>query len=89
MPKKTQEEIGDEDVDVPDYFYKILVKENGNTLDVLGFVMPNKEQNKPLRNFVVPVDKIEQLTGINFFEKLDKKQQEFLEKAVNLKNWKF
>jgi len=83
------EEIGDEDVDVPDYFYKILVKENGNTLDVLGFVMPNKEQNKPLRNFVVPVDKIEQLTGINFFEKLDKKQQEFLEKAVNLKNWKF
>jgi len=83
------EEIGDEDVAVPDYFYKVIAKENGGDLEVLSFLMKGEEQNKPLQKFVVPLDRIEELTGIDFFYELNKKTQATIEHEVVLKNWKF
>jgi endonuclease G len=83
------EEIGDEDVAVPDYFYKVIAKENGGDLEVLAFLMKGEEQNKPLQKFVVPLDRIEELTGIDFFYELNKKTQATIEHEVVLKNWKF
>ncbi len=38
------EEIGDEDVAVPAYFYKIIAKEDRGELEVLGFLMEGVEQ---------------------------------------------
>ncbi len=83
------DEIGDEDVAVPDYFYKIIAKENNGKMEVLGFLMEGIEQNEPLQHFVVPVDYIEELTGIDFFYQLTKEKQSHMEKAIDLKNWKF
>ena len=83
------DEIGAEDVAVPDYFYKIIAKENNGNIEVLGFLMQGVEQNKPLQHFVVPVDYIEELTGIDFFYQLTKEKQSHMETAVDLKNWKF
>ncbi len=61
------DEIGSEDVAVPEYFYKIIAKEDRGQLAVLGFLMRASEQTQPLENFVVPIDRIENLTGIDFF----------------------
>lgn len=83
------EEIGDEDVAVPDYFYKVIAKENGGDLEVLAFLMKGEEQNKPLQKFIVPLDRIEELTGIDFFYELNKETQATIEHEVVLKNWKF
>lgn len=82
-------EIGEEDVDVPNAFYKIVWRKQGEEVRVLAFLMPAKESQQPLQNFLVPVDEIEQRTGIDFFEKQPEKWQAEVESGVNAKSWKF
>ena len=86
--KGNMEEIGDEDVDVPNAFYKILVRENADSYKVLAFLMPHKESNLPLSEFLVSVDQLESLTGLNFFENL-KDVESQLEGQVDTSGWKF
>ena len=81
-------EIGDEDVDVPDAFYKIVARKKGNKYKVLAFLMPHKESNKPLKEFLVPVDSLESRTGLDFFNEL-KESEEELESKVDVSGWKF
>lgn len=83
------DEIGEEDVDVPRYFYKIVAKGNSNNLQVLAFLMLGAESTKPLHHFTVSVDKLEKMTGIDFFEQLPDGQEAKLESGVTLNNWKF
>ncbi|MEB8346712.1 DNA/RNA non-specific endonuclease [Flavobacteriaceae bacterium KMM 6898] len=87
--EKGLQEIGDEDVAVPKYFYKIVVKGDGENLQVLAFLMPHEESKLPLEKFVVPVDSLEMMTGIDFFAKLPDTQEDSLEKKVFIKGWKF
>ena len=82
-------EIGDEDVDVPRYYYKIIAKGDLSNPDILGFLFLGKESNKPLRSFTVSIDEIEKRTGIDFFEKLPDKVEARLERGVTVENWKF
>lgn len=81
--------IGDEDVAVPNYFYKILAKENKGSLEVLGFLMEGVEQQKPLQSFLVSVNRIEELTGIDFFYQFEKEKQRSFESDVKSEHWKF
>lgn len=82
-------EIGEEDVDVPKYFYKIVARGDRKNLKLIGFLMPSKESNKPLQQFAVPVDRIEKMTGIDFFENLPEVLESELEKGVDTSAWKF
>ncbi len=83
------DEIGEEDVDVPKYYYKIVAKGDASKLDVIGFLMLGRESSKPLTQFIVPVDRIEQMTGIDFFEKLSDQTEAEFENTVEMGNWKF
>ena len=51
--------------------------------------MPNKKSDKPLCHFVVSVDSVEKMTGIDFFPKLDDKIENSLEKSSDYKSWVF
>ncbi|MGJ8658475.1 DNA/RNA non-specific endonuclease [Cellulophaga fucicola] len=81
--------IGDEDVAVPNYFYKIIAKGKKDNLKVIAFLLPHKESRKPLTSFLVSVDKIEKETGINFFEALPNEIEDKLEKEINRSGWVF
>jgi len=81
--------IGDEDVAVPKSFYKIVAREDKGSIKMIAFLFPHKESNKSLQHFTVPVNKIEELTGIDFFEKLPNSIEEKLENTVVKKGWKF
>ena len=83
------EEIGQEDVDVPDSFYKIIARRKGDKIYSIAFLMPNKPQFMPLRNFVVSVDDIEKITGIDFFAELPENKQSAFESSKNTTGWKF
>ncbi len=83
------EEIGEEDVDVPNYFYKIIAKGNQKNLKVIAFLMRNEESAEPLHHFVVPVDRVEQVTGLDFFEELPDLEEAKLESVSTLAGWKF
>lgn len=82
-------EIGDEDVAVPDYFYKIMAKGDKDNFNVVGFIMKNEESSGSLKDFLVPIDVIEKRTGIDFFETLPKKTQSKIESKIKTSSWKF
>ncbi|HDZ05041.1 hypothetical protein LCGC14_0081030 [marine sediment metagenome] len=82
-------EIGQEDVDVPDVFYKIIAHKNEDKVYSISFMIPNKPQFTSLRDFVVSIDDIEKETGIDFFSELPEKQQNAFEGSINTTGWKF
>lgn len=87
--KKGLPKIGANEVAVPEAFYKIVAKFDGKKSKVIAFLIPNRGSDQPYSKFVVPVDKIEQLTGLDFFTILPDNQENVLEKQVDLKGWQF
>lgn len=83
------EEIGEEDVDVPNMFYKIVYRKAGKQGKALAFLMPNKESKQPLDYFLVSIDEIEKRTGIDFFYQQDLDWQRQLETKINKSGWSF
>ncbi len=81
--------IGIEKVSVPKYFYKVLLDESQGKYKMIAFLLPNEKSNKPLYDFVVSVDAVEKLTGIDFFPKLDNATEDRLEKTSDYKDWSF
>ncbi len=81
--------IGYEAVSVPKYFYKVILKGGSKNPKMIAFLMPHKDSDKSLKEFVVPVNKLEELTGIDFFPTLDDKIEEQLEASSTTKGWKF
>lgn len=81
--------IGRDKVSVPKYFYKILLDYTQPEIKAIAFLVPHKESNKPLYEFVVSIDKIEQKTGIDFFPELPDAIENKLESSTNYKNWSF
>jgi len=67
----------------------VLLDNNNGKTKMIAFLVPHKESNKPLYEFVVSVDKIEQITGIDFFSQLENKKENSLEANTNYKNWSF
>lgn len=58
------------EVSVPERFYKVILYCDKPNIRMIGFLLNNEASNSPLSQFVVPVDRIEQLTGIDFFPKI-------------------
>lgn len=81
--------IGDENVSVPNQFYKVLIDNNTGKTKMIAFLIPHKDSNKPLYEFVVSVDTIEKLTGIDFFPELDDAIENQLEASSSYKGWSF
>lgn len=87
--KRGLDEIGSEDVAVPNHFYKIIAKGEKGNIKAIAFIMENKESSAPLKEFLVPIDVIEKETGIDFFNELPMENQSKIESKVNSKDWKF
>ena len=81
--------IGKEKVSVPNYFYKILLDNSNGQYKMIAFLVPNTKSDKSLYSFVVSVDSLEKMTGIDFFPKLDDKTENRLEKSSDYKSWSF
>lgn len=78
--------IGNEKVAVPNQFYKIVYDPENEKM--IAFLMPNQDSNQPLNRFVVSVDSIETLTGIDFFPDLDDELENRLEAKSGYKGWR-
>lgn len=81
--------IGEEEVAVPYYFYKVVMDYNNGNPKMIAFLMEHVASNNALTSFVVPVDTIENLTGIDFFPALEDELEETLEASSSYKNWVF
>ena len=78
--------IGANEVAVPDAFYKIIY-DRTPPQKMLAFIVPNAGSSEPLQSFVVTVDRVEKITGLDFFPKLPQPQQEELERTITMENW--
>lgn len=81
--------IGFEQVAVPDQFYKVILDYNSGKPKVIAFLLPHENSNAPLYDFVVPVDEVELLTGIDFFPELEDTIENALEASSDYKQWSF
>ena len=86
FPPGKAETIGRSAVTVPTHFYKIIY-DLTPPQKMIGFILPNEQSNKPLREFAVSVDKIEKLTGLNFFSEVPLPKQNKLESNYSVKAW--
>ena len=81
--------IGDEDVSVPNQFYKVILDNTNGKIKVLAFLMNHQNSDLPLYKFVVSVDEVEVLTGIDFFQQLEDSLENKLEASSSYKSWSF
>lgn len=71
---------------VPKYFYKIVLTSDYNAI---GFIFENTRDRSPISSYVVSVDEIEEITGLDFFSNLPDQLEDEVESSVNLALWTF
>lgn len=81
--------IGKEKVLVPEYFYKIILRPNNGNYKAIAFLVAHKKSDRPLYEYVVSIDSLEKMTGIDFFPKLEDTIENKIEKSSDYKAWSF
>lgn len=79
------EYIGDHRVKVPDAFFKVIFINDAKKPSALGFYFENEAGERPLEDYLVSVDKLEQMTGLDFFSGLSDDLEVQLEKETHRK----
>ena len=79
--------IGFNRVSVPKRFYKIIY--NPKDQQMIAFLMPNEKITRPLISYVVSVNMIETLTGIDFYSEMEDELEDKLESQKSIKEWNF
>lgn len=72
-------------VSIAETFWKVVLDLKNQK--AIGFLIPQLPGDKPLSSFAVPIDSIEALTGIDFYNQLPKTLQDHLEKSRIINDW--
>lgn len=83
--KHNKGKIGANGVSIPKYYYKVVYDPRKQKM--IAFIMPNENSMKPLQEFVVSVDSLEGMTGIDFFHSLPDTLESELERQKELTWW--
>ncbi len=81
--------IGSHKVAVPNVYYKVILDNHKGKEKMIGFVLRNESSSNSLGSFVVSVDSVEVLTGIDFFPLLEDSVETKLESLVLVNSWKW
>ncbi len=79
--------IGPSKVSVPEYYYKVLLDYSEPDFKAIGFILPNKAGSGSLEAFAVSVDKVEKITGLDFFPMLPNNKESVLENSICISCW--
>jgi endonuclease G, mitochondrial len=79
--------IGPNKVAVPAGFYKVVLDLESPDVKMIGFLVDNENSSQSMENFCVSVDKIEALTGQDFFYQLPDSLESALESIPNGRLW--
>ncbi len=74
---------------VPKYFFAALLSKKGNTLKALGFWAEHKDGSSwgALKDYTCSIDKLEELTGLDFFCNLPDDTEKKVEATLTLSDW--
>lgn len=72
---------------IPDLHYKIIVDLNEEHPKGMAFLMPNSKCELPFFNYIVPIDSVEKITGLDFFPNLSEAIQHQIESKSDYNDW--
>ncbi len=81
------ETIGDNEVSIPKHYFKVILDIKEPDIKAIGFILPNESSGSPLSSFVVTIDHIETISGLDFFYLLDNSLEESLESGGDFSKW--
>ena len=67
---------------------RMLPEEDGMTVLAIGFIIPNQKCEDSFWSYAVPVDKVEQATGLDFYALLDDRIEDAAEASADTAPWK-
>lgn len=79
--------IGENNVSVPDYYYKVILDYSFPDVKGIGFIFPNESSSSSLQHFAISIDSVEILTGIDFFPSLPDVHEYLIEKTLCIPCW--
>lgn len=65
--KKGLPAIGANQVSIPEFYYKVLLRPDSLHPEGIGLIIANEGSKMPLKTFAVSIDSVERLTGLDFF----------------------
>ena len=80
-PYKT---IGKNKVAVPNQYYKVILDYQDPDIKAIGFVLPNSDKTEKIESYVMSVDDVEAITGLDFFYQLPEDEEELIESNVDI-----
>jgi endonuclease G, mitochondrial len=81
------ETLGGNNVAIPKRYYKVVLDYKEPELKAIGFILPNEASSQALSVFAVSVDRVERVTGIDFFHLLPDDSEEVLESRAAYSLW--
>ena len=79
--------IGENQVVVPDGFFKVVCTERRGRYHAVGFIYPNQPQDGDFWQYACPVDEVELLLGHDFFPSLPDDVEDAMESEWDQKFW--
>lgn len=80
--------IGKNKVGLPKYFYKVILDINDPDHKAIAFVIPNETSDKPLLDYAMSVDEVEEITEFDFFAfLLDDNKEKMVESNFDPDRW--
>tara|TARA_R110001599_G_C12268666_1_gene661116 strand:- start:442 stop:1443 length:1002 start_codon:yes stop_codon:yes gene_type:complete len=85
---------GEEKVAVPEYFWKIVIRLDGEEIKSMAFMYPHKDIKKSPTTkkyfharYLTSINDIETLTGLDFLTKLEDEKEEVIEALIATEVW--
>lgn len=77
--------IGPNNVSIPEYYYKLVI--DTALVRSAALLIPHQSSKRPLVTFLISIDSVERLTGLDFFHQLNDTFESSLEKAITPEKW--
>ena len=72
--------IGENNVEIPSHFYKIVISQQEPEVDAIAFILPNeKNPTSMLPQFITTIDNIEEKTGLDFLNEMEDSIEDVVE----------
>lgn len=73
-------------VAVPSYFYKIII--DPQAAETIAFLFPHiADARDEIPNYIVSIDRLEEITGLDFLDRIDDHQEAYMERPYAPKVW--
>lgn len=79
--------IGKARVAVPQRFFKVILAPFLKKPRAIGFIMKNEKEELPLSSYAVSVDRVEKITGLDFFSALPDDVENSIESSNSTYGW--